>query len=410
VQLAGQRGGEIEAEAVHAHLRDPVAEAVHDQLQRARGADVDGVARARVVHVVARVAGHEAVVGGVVDPAVGDGGAEVVALRGVVVDDVQDDLDARLVQRVHHVPELVHLLAHPPAARVTDVGGEEADGVVAPVIGEALALQHAVGDELVDRHQLDAGDAEAAEVFDDRRRDESGIGAAQVFRHLGVAERESLDVELVDRRPRPRVAALARVRHRPRLVDHHRLGDGGGAVAVVAGQVGVGVTEGVAEDELVPAHVAVDGPGIGIDQQLGRIEAMASVRFVGTVDAVAVALAGRDPGNVDVPHQVGLLCNADPGQLVITFGTFEKAELDAGRVLGEQGEVHSLAVPGGAKGVGAARPGLHWVGENEVRREIGRHRSVDIIWTRIYSFLVNVSIDKPRRNAIPGVMNGRFVA
>ena len=33
VELAGEGGGEVEAEAVDVHLEDPVAEAVHDQLE-----------------------------------------------------------------------------------------------------------------------------------------------------------------------------------------------------------------------------------------------------------------------------------------------------------------------------------------------------------------------------------------
>ncbi|WDT82281.1 MAG: hypothetical protein MPW14_11455 [Candidatus Manganitrophus sp.] len=37
VQLARQRGGEIEAEAVDVHLGHPVAQAVHDQLHHAAG-------------------------------------------------------------------------------------------------------------------------------------------------------------------------------------------------------------------------------------------------------------------------------------------------------------------------------------------------------------------------------------
>jgi hypothetical protein len=34
VELARERGGEVEAEAVDVHLEHPVAEAVHDELQR----------------------------------------------------------------------------------------------------------------------------------------------------------------------------------------------------------------------------------------------------------------------------------------------------------------------------------------------------------------------------------------
>ena len=55
VQLAGQRAGQVEAEAVDVHLQHPVAQAVHDQLQHARVLHVERVAAAGEVHVVARV-------------------------------------------------------------------------------------------------------------------------------------------------------------------------------------------------------------------------------------------------------------------------------------------------------------------------------------------------------------------
>ena len=63
VELAGQGGGEVEAEAVHVHLGDPVAQGVHEQLQGVGLADVERVAGARVVHVVLLVALHQPVVG-----------------------------------------------------------------------------------------------------------------------------------------------------------------------------------------------------------------------------------------------------------------------------------------------------------------------------------------------------------
>ena len=42
-------------------------------------------------------------------------GPEVVAFGGVVVDDVEDDFDPRVVQRLHHLLELLHLLARWPS-------------------------------------------------------------------------------------------------------------------------------------------------------------------------------------------------------------------------------------------------------------------------------------------------------
>src|SRR5204863_9721642 len=100
VQFPGQRGGEVEAEPVDVHLQDPVPQRVHDQLQRVRVPGVQAVPAAGVVQVAPRFGVREAVVGGVVDAAEGQRRAHVVALRGVVVDHVEDDLDAGLVQRL----------------------------------------------------------------------------------------------------------------------------------------------------------------------------------------------------------------------------------------------------------------------------------------------------------------------
>ena len=94
VQLAGQRRGQVEPEPVDVHLGHPVAQRVHDQLQRVRVPDVQAVAAAGVVEVAAGSSCGEPVVGGVVDAAERQRRAERVALGGVVVDDVEDHLDA----------------------------------------------------------------------------------------------------------------------------------------------------------------------------------------------------------------------------------------------------------------------------------------------------------------------------
>ena len=67
-------------------------------------------------------------------------------------------------------------------ARVLVVRREEADRVVAPVVAQAALEQEAVVDELVDRQQLDRGDAELLEVVDRRRVREARVGAAQLSR------------------------------------------------------------------------------------------------------------------------------------------------------------------------------------------------------------------------------------
>src|SRR5690606_37342951 len=51
VQFAGQCGGEVEAEAVHVHLGDPVAQRIHDQLEDVRRTHEQAVAGAGGVEV-----------------------------------------------------------------------------------------------------------------------------------------------------------------------------------------------------------------------------------------------------------------------------------------------------------------------------------------------------------------------
>ena len=82
---------------------------------RTRGcAHVERVAAAGEVHVVARVVRQQPVVGRVVDAAQRQRRAELVALGGVVVDDVEDDLDAGRVQGAHHRLELAHRVESGP--------------------------------------------------------------------------------------------------------------------------------------------------------------------------------------------------------------------------------------------------------------------------------------------------------
>ena len=69
-----------------------------------------------VVRVELLVVGLEVVVDVVVEALEADRRALVVAFAGVVEDDVEDDLDAGLVEGLDHVPELADL-ASPRRAR-----------------------------------------------------------------------------------------------------------------------------------------------------------------------------------------------------------------------------------------------------------------------------------------------------
>src|ERR1700737_4728804 len=96
-------------------------------------ADVEGVAGARDIEVMAAVVIDEAVVGGVVDAPEVDRRTEMVALPGVVVDHVEDDLEAGGVQGPDHGLELPNLAAAAAAGGVARLGGEVRHRVVAPI-------------------------------------------------------------------------------------------------------------------------------------------------------------------------------------------------------------------------------------------------------------------------------------
>ena len=216
----------------------------------------------------------------------------------------------------------------------------------------------------MDRHQLDARDAERLQVVDDGRRREARVRPAHVRRDLGVADGEALDVQLVDRRARSRDRAAARTRS-PTPPAASTTTDFGTACALSRSskeRSASGWPQRVSEDALVPPHVAVDRARVGIDEQLVGVEAMAALRLVGAVHAVAVALPGPQAGNVDVPDLVGLLGQHDPARLDVSLARPRRgtARPPVG-VLGEEREVHALAVPRRAEGIGAARPDFHEV-------------------------------------------------
>ena len=115
------------------------------------------------VDVAARIVRLESVVGLVVQPAVTQRRARVVALGGVVEHDVEQHLEPGGVQGVDHGLELGDLPARvsgPHCGGVAGVRGEVADGVVAPVVGQAAIREKGLGHALVHREQLDRGHAE----------------------------------------------------------------------------------------------------------------------------------------------------------------------------------------------------------------------------------------------------------
>ena len=308
VQRARERRREVEPEPVDVHLEHPVAEAVHEQLQHVRVPHVQRVAGTRVVDVEALVLFREPVVRGVVDALEREHRAEVVAFGRVVVDDVEDHLDARVVHRLHHLLELLDLLAEVAARAVLAVRREVADRVVAPVVAQPHLHEPVVVDELVHRHQLDRGDAEPDEPVDDVGEREPRVGAAEVRRHRRVRLREPLGVDFVEQRLVQRCHRRAVVAPVEVRIDDDRLRHEARAVARARPAL---VAEAVRVDGLTPADLAGDGLAVRIEQQLLVVAAQALLRRPLAVDAEAVALARADAGQEHVMDERGLLAHRD---------------------------------------------------------------------------------------------------
>ena len=347
VRLAGEDRGKVEAEAVDAHFVDPVAQRIRHHLEHPRMRQVHRVPGAGVVDVVALLVGQQPVVIGVVDALLGERGAQFVAFGGVIVDHVEDYLDAGIVELVDHLLELVD----ERRLEIARCRGEEGEAVIAPVVLQPLLDQVAVVDEGVDRQELGRGDAERPQIFGDARMGETGEGAALGFGNAGVELGEALYMHLVGDRALPRHHGMGRRAPGEGRIDDPAFGHQMRAVLVVEGQVLVGMVELVAEQLRTPFQVAHQLLGIGVDQQLVGVEAVAGLGLVGAVDAETVDGARPRFRQIAVPDLVGIFGQFDPlalGDAVIV----EQAEFDLGGVGREDGEVDAETIPCGAEGEG----------------------------------------------------------
>src|SRR6202790_1322082 len=86
----------------------------------------------------------------------------MVALGGVIIDDVEHYLDAGVVQSRYRGAEGVERVV----LRVARLRREIRQRIVTPVVRQFLFHQDPVVDETVDRQQLDGGNAKALEMLD----------------------------------------------------------------------------------------------------------------------------------------------------------------------------------------------------------------------------------------------------
>ena len=295
----------------------------------------------------------KAVIGGIVDAAEGEGRPHVVALCRVVVDDVEDDLDVGGVQRLHHRLELGHLCSRVLCGRVTVVRGEVADRVVAPVVRQSLGLQRRIVRELLDRHELNRGDAQLRQVFDNCRVRHAGVGAAQLLRDVRVTHRHALDVGLVDDRLGVVVARAVVALPVEEGVDDDGVHCRVGGIAALERQ---GIIHLIRKEVQRIFQLALDRLCVGVKKELRRVTTQTVLGIPGAVDAVAVKLAGAHLWDIDVPY-VGI--DLRHGDAHFVEVVVQEAQRHRRCDRGVDREVRSGSVKGGTQGVGLARSRFH---------------------------------------------------
>src|SRR5699024_8025521 len=163
--IPAQGGGQIEAEPVDMDLVDPVAQRGQDQVHHVHRPRIQGATGAGDVEEGAVVG---PVVLQVVQTAQRQSRTVGSSLSGVVVDHVQDHLEAGRVQAAHHRLDLVEdRLGTGPlrgGGGQGGVGGEEGQCRVTPVVGQPQPGQVRLVHRGVDRQQLDGGHAQLAQI------------------------------------------------------------------------------------------------------------------------------------------------------------------------------------------------------------------------------------------------------
>ena len=351
VLLAGQGRRQVEAEPVDMHFLDPVAKRIHDQLQDPLAMEVQAVPASGEIVVEARIIAPQLVVGRIVDTAKAEGRPHLVPLGGMVVDDVQDDLDPRLVQNLDHGLEL----AEQAVAHIERMRREEGDGIVAPIVSKALAHQDMIVDEAVDRQKFDGRDAEIAQVAHHGGIGQRGERAARPRFDIGMLLGEPAHMHLVDDAFVPACRGRTVVPPGEGRLDDHAFQHVGGIVAGVVGQIALGIAHAIAVMGVGPAQRARQSPGVGIEQQLVMVEAMAPRRIVGSVDPVAVDLPGAGVRQIAVPDLVGVFHQRNPLDFLLA-GLVEQAQVHAFGVFREQREIHPPAVPVRPQRIGFTGP------------------------------------------------------
>ena len=188
------------------HLDHPITQCGQDVIPHHGMVGVDGVARPRIVLVVAFLV-LQHVEDRVIHTAETEGWPQLVPFRRMIKYYVEDHFDVGGVEGPDHVLELQRLLPHTACTTVGTLGRTEGHGIIAPVVSEWLAgvrieTRQLVFVELKEGHQFHGRYPQFAEVRDLFHQAPVCAGV----RHPGTGvDREAAHVRFINHSVRPRM-------------------------------------------------------------------------------------------------------------------------------------------------------------------------------------------------------------
>ena len=200
---------------------------------------------------------------------------------------------------------------------------EEAYRVVPPIVAAAFLDEVVVVDERMGGKKLHRSNPKAAYVIDDFVVHKTCNGPPISFRNRGVAHGEAAHMGFVEYRSFPRHVRAALISPCKGWIDDPALRHVSRAVPRVEGQITVRRTEGVPEERVVPLQFADDLLGVGVQQELVRIEPVPFLRNVRPVHPVAIDLPRTDIRQITMPNFVRVFRQLDALDLGRSVGIKE---------------------------------------------------------------------------------------
>ena len=275
----------------------------------------------------------------------------MVALGGVVINHVEDHLHPLFVEVLDHLLELLHLLPALAPVRVLVMGCKIPDGVITPVIAQALIDQVLVVDELVHGKKLHGRDAQLLQVGEHRRMAQPGVRATHVLGYVRVLYGQALHVRLVHDGVLPRQSQRLVPVPLEKGVDYDRFRNERRAVLFIGGSLRL--VEAIREDGLIPFDPSFYRFRVRIEEEFRRVAPQALLRRPRTVDPEPVSPPRLDPRQVAMPAERRRFREI---HACFLSRVVEQAQFHTLGDLGKKREIGSRPIIGGAEGICPARP------------------------------------------------------